>query len=181
MTSLTFTVAGEAQPKGSTRTLPNHVAMAAFRRGRPLMLRSPRELIGHVLVTSDNPDVKAWQAAIKKAAWCAVQDLPRADRALFVGAVAIRVDFYLPRPSGLAKKYTGPHVKKPDLDKLVRACKDALTDTAWTDDSQVTSVTATKGYAAVGDPPRAVITLTAIEAPLLAAAMERTPDGVSVV
>ncbi len=38
------------------------------------------------------------------------------------------------------------HVTKPDLDKLVRCVKDALTGVAWQDDSQVSVVEAYKAY-----------------------------------
>lgn len=39
-----------------------------------------------------------------------------------------------------------PHVKKPDLDNLLKLVKDALNGTFWIDDSQVYDVTATKVY-----------------------------------
>ena len=38
------------------------------------------------------------------------------------------------------------HTSKPDLDKLVRCIKDALTGIAWKDDAQVSLVCATKVY-----------------------------------
>ena len=159
---MTFSVLGVAEPKGSTKAVP-------IRHRFPFIVRNYRDLLTSVAVTSDNPAVKAWQAAIAKAAWCAKQDLPpAARRPIDAGAVALQVVFYLPRPSGLAKSYVGPHLKKPDLDKLVRAVKYALTEVIWQDDSQVTGVTATKTYAGLGESPRAEITVTLVEPPLLA-------------
>jgi hypothetical protein len=56
---------------------------------------------------------------------------------------------YLPRPKSLKRTITA-HLKKPDLDKLTRAVKDALTLVVWQDDSQVVQMTARKAYAAAG-------------------------------
>jgi Holliday junction resolvase RusA-like endonuclease len=41
------------------------------------------------------------------------------------------------------------HCKKPDLDNLIKAVTDAITDTQriWLDDSQVCFISATKSYA----------------------------------
>jgi len=44
-----------------------------------------------------------------------------------------------------------PAVKRPDLDKLVRAVFDALTNVVFKDDSQVVSVFASKRLAGPGD------------------------------
>jgi len=63
------------------------------------------------------------------------------------GPVSIGVTFYMPRLKshfGTGKnservKDSAPtyHISKPDLDKLIRCVKDALTGIAWKDDSQV--------------------------------------------
>jgi crossover junction endodeoxyribonuclease RusA len=74
------------------------------------------------------------------------------------GPVRLLVAFYLPRPKSLPKKVLH-HVKKPDLDKLVRSVKDGLTRVAWKDDSQVVDVKAIKRYAELGTTPHAVITV----------------------
>jgi Holliday junction resolvase RusA-like endonuclease len=158
MTALTFTVVGIAQPKGSTRMVP-------IRRE----IRSLRD----VRVTSDNPQVKTWQGAVAKAAWVAKQELEATARGTLEGPVALQVEFYLYRPSGLPKSYHGPHLTKPDLDKLVRAVKDALTSVVWRDDSQVTCLIAGKAYAGLGEEPRTVITVRPVDPPLLAT-QERT-------
>lgn len=70
--------------------------------------------------------------------------------------VSITVTFYMPRPKGHygtgknseTLKVSAPiyHIAKPDLDKLVRCVKDALTGIVWKDDSQVATVKAMKMY-----------------------------------
>ncbi len=132
---LRFTVLGTAQPKGSTRAfIPK-----GWKRA---------------IVTSDNPKNKGWQQAIAASARLAMihqNFLPLS------GPVAVAVQFYLPRPKAIKDKDV-PHVKKPDLDKLVR-CLDALTKVVWDDDSQVTSIAATKAYAAPGEAPWTAVTV----------------------
>jgi Holliday junction resolvase RusA-like endonuclease len=72
-------------------------------------------------------------------------------------AVAIALTFIMPRPkshygtdknSATLKESARQqqHISKPDLDKLIRCVKDALTSIVWNDDSQVTEVTASKIY-----------------------------------
>lgn len=60
--------------------------------------------------------------------------------------------FYLPRPKSISVAKRPLPTRAPDLDKLVRACCDAITDSgaAWVDDSQVVEITATKRYAEAG-------------------------------
>jgi crossover junction endodeoxyribonuclease RusA len=69
------------------------------------------------------------------------------------GPVEVEIDFTLPRP----KSARGPNqypAKRPDLDKLVRAVLDALTDGgAWADDGQVVTLTAGKLYPFAGEAP----------------------------
>jgi len=62
------------------------------------------------------------------------------------GAIGIELQFFLPRPASLPKKVLH-HMKKPDLDKLIRACLDSMTGIMFKDDSQVTSIQASKEYA----------------------------------
>ena len=56
-------------------------------------------------------------------------------------------------------------MKKPDLDKLVRAILDAGSGVAWRDDSQVISITATKRVAELHEQPGAKLSITAIGVP----------------
>jgi crossover junction endodeoxyribonuclease RusA len=76
----------------------------------------------------------------------------------FTGAVALRLLFDLPRPIGhmsTAKGHTDETrrsaplypIVAPDLDKLVRAICDAITDAGlWHDDAQVVGIAAEKRY-----------------------------------
>lgn len=142
---LEFTVTGLPQPKGSTRSF-------VIGRGTPH---------ARAVTTSDNPKNKGWQQTIAN---CAALELQRAvnrDCRFLTEPVVIEIWFYLPRPKALLTKSKAgqpiPHTKKPDLDKLVRSCKDALTGVVWTDDSQVVELHARKSYCAAGEFPRAHI------------------------
>ena len=132
--AITFTVWGVAQPKGSAKAfVPKGWTRA--------------------VVTSDNPKNKGWQQLVAEAANRAIGETPRA---LHTGPVRLVVMFYLPRPKSLPRRATD-HLKKPDLDKLVRSVKDALTQVIWQDDSQVVQIEASKTYAAMDAAPCAVV------------------------
>lgn len=118
---LVFTVVGQAQPKGSTK--------AFMRPG----MKFP-------IVTSDNRSLKGWEQMVR----AAIQQ--HAPGVFFGGPVSVFVTFDLPRPKSLGKKVAA-HVKRPDLDKLVRGALDAMKGVLWTDDSQVTHIQARKQYA----------------------------------
>jgi crossover junction endodeoxyribonuclease RusA len=80
---------------------------------------------------------------------------------LLAGAVAVVLAFTLPRPKSTPKSYTPNAIKRPDLDKLARACLDAITGTVIWDDSQVTNLQATKRIAEIGETPNVRITVEA--------------------
>lgn len=142
MTALRFTAYGVPQPKGSAKAfVPKGWTRA--------------------VVTSDNVKNKGWQQLVAEAASHA---LGREARGLHTSPVHLSVAFYLPRPKSLPRKVT-EHLKKPDLDKLVRSVKDALTKVVWQDDSQVTQITASKTYAAADASPCAVVTVEAAAEP----------------
>lgn len=142
---LHFTVVGVPVPKGSTRSF-----VVAPKGGKP-----------RAVTTGDNPKTKGWQQNIANSA--ALELLRAHNRGLRFddGPIALDCWFYLPRPLALMTRSKAlldhPHVKKPDLDKLARACKDALTGVVWSDDSQVTDLYAHKRYCAAGAFPRVVI------------------------
>mgnify|MGYP002144233137 CR=1 FL=1 len=139
---ITFTVWGVAQPKGSAKAF----VPAGWTRA---------------VVTSANPKVKGWQQLIAEAASDALDEVPFGAGAYTTGPVKLTVDFRLPRPKAIGRR-TPPHLKKPDLDKLVRSVKDALTKVLWRDDSQVTEIEARKGYVDNNGSPHAVITVEAV-------------------
>jgi Holliday junction resolvase RusA-like endonuclease len=82
---------------------------------------------------------------------------------MMTGPVLLTLWFSMPRPkshyrtgklSDKLKAYTPYyHTSKPDLDKLIRCVKDALTGIAWRDDSQVCFVLAEKFYCNGDDRP----------------------------
>ena len=126
-----FVAYGIPAPKGSTK--------AFYRPG----MRFP-------VVTEDNAKTRPWAAIVKDAALKATggQSIPFAE-----GPVLVEARFYMRRPPSLPKRIEY-HVKKPDLDKLMRALKDSLTGVVWTDDSQVVMLHASKEYAQNGELPR---------------------------
>ncbi len=117
-----FFVPGKAAPQGSKR----HV-------GRGILVESSKE-------------VGPWRERVALAAHHAM-----GGHALFDGAVSVTLNFVLPRPKSAPKTKTPPATKRPDLDKLERACLDALTDVCFADDSQVVSLSGYKRLAEIGE------------------------------
>jgi crossover junction endodeoxyribonuclease RusA len=67
-------------------------------------------------------------------------------------AVVVKLVFVMPRPTATPKRRTPAAVKRPDLDKLVRAVFDAIGSAGvWADDSQVVTVHAHKRLAELGE------------------------------
>ena len=64
--------------------------------------------------------------------------------------VSLDIEFVFSRPKSLPKKVED-HVKKPDLDNLVKAFTDSAKGILWHDDSQVVQMTVRKVTA---QPPR---------------------------
>lgn len=144
MNVLEFTVVGVAQTKGSGRAVVSKTTGKAFYK-------------------PDNPKTKDWQHTIAQSAALAMR--MNGMQQFVEGGLYFEIQFYLPRPKTLLTKTKAPltfhHTKKPDLDKLIRAAKDALTGVAWLDDSQVVHVVARKLYCAAGEPTRAAIRVQA--------------------
>lgn len=115
--------------------------------GIPVPQGSKRVFHGH-LVDVNHAKLRDWRAAVANAI--------RRENVL-TGPVSVKLDFYLPRPQGhygtgrnaQVLRPSAPIVPqtKPDIDKLVRACLDALTGMAFRDDSQVAMLQARKFYA----------------------------------
>lgn len=125
--TLSFCVFGIAQPKGSAR---------AF---MPKGAKFP-------VVTSDNPNLKAWENTIRGELQRVMKQTDGGTlAAIFTAPVAVGLRFHLPRPKSRKKaKYP---TTKPDVDKLARAAIDALSGVAFKDDNQVVAVQARKVYA----------------------------------
>lgn len=75
--------------------------------------------------------------------------------------VVVHLLFVMPRPTSTPKRRTPPAVKRPDLDKLARACLDALTSAgAYRDDSQVIELVTSKRLAELDEVPGCMITVS---------------------
>ena len=124
---LRLTVPGIPVPQGSSR---------AFIRG------------GRAIVTSANARLRPWRSTVTAAAAEAHKDAPPIS-----GPVRVRLGFTFPRPAGhfgkrgLRSSAPAYPAVRPDLDKLVRAVLDALTESGCIrDDAQVVSLFAGKVY-----------------------------------
>lgn len=131
---LSFFVAGTPVPKGSFRGFNNN---------------------GKVVVTNNNPKTKDWELRIAHEAQANIGDWPPC----YDGAVEITAYFVFTRPKSL-KKSELDHIKRPDLDKLVRACLDGITGILIKDDSQVIVLNALKMYEAEGTSPGLYLTVS---------------------
>lgn len=129
MTAISFTVFGIPQPQGSTRTF-----MAG---GRPV-------------ITSSNKNLGQWRRL--------VADVAQKHAVMHDGPVWVQLEFIMPAPKSLPKKMLGkPCTKRPDIDKLERACLDAFTGIFYMDDSQVVDLWSRKFYTHPDDDPQPCI------------------------
>jgi Holliday junction resolvase RusA-like endonuclease len=98
-----------------------------------------------------------WKACVRAAAREAM-----GARSVIVDAVALTVVFRMPRPKAHLDKAGNvrekfrldSHTQKPDLDNLVKAVQDALTDVLlWRDDAQIVALTASRKWCQPGERP----------------------------
>lgn len=82
--------------------------------------------------------VKEWRVDIGKIARSEIGEP-------LTGPVTVLLEFVF-QPPRVALSRRGPHAQRPDLDKLTRACLDALTGIAYRDDSQVAVIVARKRW-----------------------------------
>ncbi|WP_280441059.1 RusA family crossover junction endodeoxyribonuclease [Nocardia brasiliensis] len=116
-----------------------------FVPGSPAPQGSKRH-VGRGILIESSKAVGPWRERIALAAH-------RHGWPLRAGAVAITLEFVMPRPKSTPKTYTPPAIKRPDADKLERAVLDALTGIAFVDDSQVTTCYRRKRLAEIGETP----------------------------
>ena len=109
---------------------------------------------GRAILAESSKAVGPWRERIALAAHNEMD-----GRELFAGPVLVSLNFILPRPKSAPKRTTPAAVKRPDLDKLARACLDALTGPCFADDSQVTEMYATKRLAEIGETAGVAITV----------------------
>ena len=112
------------------------------------------KLTGYLWLLSEkrfhDTSTKKW---MDKISWFAMKEY--GERAiLHKGKVLLRVAFYLERPKShyksneqLKSSASKEHLKRPDLDKLIRAVQDALTKIIYNDDSQIILLQGTKHFA----------------------------------
>lgn len=106
-----------------------------FVSGRPIPQGSLKFINGHAIHVRAQ-DLALWRADIANCA--RATGIGKAE-----GAVEVVLTFVMLKPKSVKRKE--PFVR-PDLDKLIRAVLDGLTDVAYLDDQQVTRITATKTY-----------------------------------
>lgn len=125
---ISFFVAGTPVPKGSAKAFIHH------KTGKLQVMQTNRE------------KQRPWASSVS---FHAQEEMARHGHSLIeVEPVVLSLQFVMPRPkahyrnlkkAGLLLKPNAPswHTSTPDLDKLVRCVKDALTGIIWRDDRQV--------------------------------------------
>lgn len=106
-------------------------------QGRPKFFRR-----GSFVGVYDPKESKSWKENIKLQAM--MQGAKKLD-----GGISMDMIFHMPMPKSLKKKILKSnlaHTKKPDLDNLVKAVKDALKGICYADDSQIAHLNVRKIY-----------------------------------
>lgn len=113
--------------------------IAAFLRAAP---QGSKRHVGNGVMIEQSKRVRPYRKALTVAAKAAKGDQPALE-----GPVHVQATFIFERPKS-HKKGSFPVTRSTgDIDKLLRSTFDALTDAGvWGDDSQVTSVSASKLY-----------------------------------
>jgi crossover junction endodeoxyribonuclease RusA len=122
-------------------------AIQFFVAGMPVTQGSKRAFVvkGRPIVTEVNADkLKLWRHAINDEARKARNGF---DEPLS-GAVAVSMDFYMPKPASEPKRRrTWPtKARSGDVDKLARAGLDAMTHVLFNDDAQVVTLMVRKDW-----------------------------------
>jgi len=137
-----FRVDGTPKPQGSKRAFVNPKTKRA------------------IIVDDNKVELRDWRTDVKLMARKAMRDHPMIVQP---SAVVLGVAFVMPRPLSTPKSRTPPAIKKPDIDKLLRAIMDALSGTVYQDDAQVIGFDKLdKRIAEIGESPGATITVTEI-------------------
>ncbi|MBF6063033.1 RusA family crossover junction endodeoxyribonuclease [Nocardia terpenica] len=122
--------------------------------GHPAPQGSKRHIGGGRMIESSKA-LKPWRSLVALRARAAGFNLAP-------GPVAVSTEFVLRRPASAPKTSHVHAIRRPDVDKLVRAILDALTGIAYVDDSQVTHLYAGKRLAVSGEPSGALITVRSL-------------------
>lgn len=118
---------------------------------------SKRHVGGGRLIESSKA-VGPWRERVALVAHQAMRDA--GNTGPYTGAVAVVLSFVLPRPKSAPKLKVVAATKRPDLDKLARACLDAITGVIVADDSQFVGLIANKRLALHGEEPGCDIYVT---------------------
>lgn len=109
----------------------------------------------YALTATNAKRLKPWRLELKEATAAMLNGHGPSQ-----ASVLLTIEFRFPRPSGhFGKRGLRPSApvamfRRPDLDKLVRAILDALTDAgAFRDDAQVNEIRARKRYCVAGESP----------------------------
>lgn len=83
----------------------------------------------------------------------------------FTGPISMKITFFMPIPKSTTKKKAkellgSPHIKKPDVDNLVKWVLDCSNNVLYKDDSIVYSLSVCKKYS---DNPRTEFTISEVE------------------
>lgn len=133
------------------------MTLIAFVPGRPAPQGSKRYL-GNGINVESSKAVAPWRADIREHILARHVGPPLDD------AVGVKLEFVMPRPASTPKRSTPAAVKRPDLDKLIRAVLDAIGSAGvWRDDSQVVCIHATKRIAEPGEAPGVQIAVSGID------------------
>ena len=107
-----------------------------FVEGVPVSQGSMKHIGNGRIIHAKSKELKEWRDQI---GWTA--KAARVEK--LEGAISLTLVFTLPKPKSV--KRDEPSVK-PDLDKLIRSCLDALTGIAYDDDGQVVEIFTRKMY-----------------------------------
>lgn len=114
--------------------------------------------VGNGIMVEASKHVKVWRDDVRDSVLRA-NNMPKVR---LEGAVILTLAFVLQRPKTAPKKRVLSAAKKPDLDKLIRAVMDALKSAdVYQDDSQVTTIVASKRVAGLDETPGVFITIQA--------------------
>jgi Holliday junction resolvase len=117
-------------------------------QGRPAAQGSKRH-VGNGRMVEASRFVAPWRAAVTAAA-IEVSELEGWQKQS--GPMSAHMVFHIARPASVKESDRPLPIKPPDLDKLVRAVCDSLTDAdVWEDDAQLVSLTCEKQYVKVGE------------------------------
>ena len=133
--------------------------LAVFVPGKPAPQGSKRYLGvkgGKGITVEMSKKVAPWRTDVREAVIGAARVAGSGGAPL-----SVRLEFVMPRPASTPKRRTPAAVKRPDLDKLVRAVLDAIGSAGciWVDDSQVVDLHAIKRIAGIGEPAGCHITI----------------------